>query len=231
MFIREGIQPLFTTKKDYLWVSLQTINSQPVFHRQTSPSSSYWHYWYSHYSKNQISSSNHNRLPDTKRLLYTCPHLHKLFADLPHNLDHYFHFRRGLHRKTTNTNDQRAFRGSACSLLGWGAENRVDTPVRQGMTWCFWCLTRRGSLFYELEVLLHLTQHPGTWAVFPSLAQTYGLTFHSSLPSIIHFSKPDVCLFIFVFKPSPWIIGWGSDRQDALQCITALLGSVLLQWQ
>lgn len=99
MFIREGIQPLLTTKKDYLWVSLQTINSQPVFHRQTSPSSSYWHYWYSHYSKNQISSSNHNRLPDTKKLLYTCPHLHKLFADLPHNLDHYFHFRRGLTQK------------------------------------------------------------------------------------------------------------------------------------
>lgn len=53
---------------------------------------------------------------------------------------------------------------------------------------------------YELEVFLHLTQHPGTWALFPFLAQTYGMTFHSSLTSIIHFSKPDVWFFYFYFQ-------------------------------
>lgn len=125
MFISKGIQPPSTTKMDYLWVSLQTISSQPVFHKQRSPSSSYWHYWYSYYTLKIRSAPLITtgyptpKNPYTFAPIYTsCLHTSLMILIITSTSEG------ALHRKTTNTNDQRAFRASAYSLLGWVAENR-----------------------------------------------------------------------------------------------------------
>lgn len=97
------------------------INSQPSFHRHRAPSSSHSYLWCSCYTLKIHPTPLITQVTTCqKALLYPCTHLYKLFADLPRDFDHCFHFGRSLTHKTTHTNDPVAFRATAYFLLGWG---------------------------------------------------------------------------------------------------------------
>lgn len=105
------------------------FESQPVFHRQTSPSSSYWH-WYSYYTLKTRSTPLITTGYPTPKNSYTLAPIYTSCLQTSLMIWVTTYTSEGaLHRETTSTSDQRAFRANAYSLSGWGAKSRcLDRP-------------------------------------------------------------------------------------------------------
>ena len=113
------------------------INSQLSFHRHRAPSSSHWYHWYPCYSLKISPTPLITQVTRCqKTLLYPCPRLYKLFADLPHDFDHYFYFGRSLTQKTTHTNDPSCIQSQCLFPLRLGV---LRMNVWKGLGW----LTRK----------------------------------------------------------------------------------------